>query len=135
MRLDRDTGHDRGMGDLKGAEARGEDLDREGRKDADRQGVVIGLSDLGEGVAQDRHCLACPVGQPFAVGRQVHATRAAAEEGKAHAVLQHLDLIGDGGLGHAKLGRGRGEAAVAGGSLEGADGGEGWKSLGHRVTA
>ena len=56
--------------------------------------------------------------QPLADLRQHDLARPAQEERLAEQVFQKLDLVADGGLGHAELLAGAGEAAMPGGGIE-----------------
>lgn len=62
---------------------------------------------------------------------QRESARMPQEERRSQPVLQQLHLIADGRLRHPELGGGTGEAQLAGGGLEDADGGEGGELVGH----
>ena len=63
---------------------------------------------------------------------ELDLARLADEERLADALLQHLDLVADGGLRHRQFLRGSGEGEKPRGSLEGADGGKRWKAHTHK---
>ena len=112
------------MGELKGAQARHQPVGGEGVHHSDGENALGRLAQRGKGGIQALERLAHLRRQPPAHLGQDDSTRLAQEQGRADPIFQQLHLIADGRLGHAELLGGLGEAAEAGGGLEGADGSE-----------
>ena len=127
-----DPGVDVGLGLAKTLDPGHQPLGGEGGGGRDRdQAAGLQVPDPGdpggqvvEAVAQVRQGRLAGLGQP-------DRPLAALEQGHAQIVLQALDLMADGGGGHVQLLRRLGEAEMAGGGLEGAQGVERRQSARH----
>ena len=115
---------DIGMGQLEGAQSRHQPIGGEGMDRGDREHALGRPAYDGKSGLQAVEGFAHLGRQALAHLRQRDLSRLAQEQGRAHPILQELHLVADGGLGHAQLGGRLGEAFMARGSLEGADGGE-----------
>jgi len=116
---------DIGMGHLEGAEPWHQPIGGEGMDGGDGEHALRRFAQGAEGGFQALEGVADLGRQALADLRQHHPARLAQEQGRPDPVLQQLHLVADGGLGHAQFGRRLGEAPMACGRLEGADGAQG----------
>ncbi|MNL32526.1 hypothetical protein D3C87_1543840 [compost metagenome] len=87
-------------------------------------------SGVGKGVAQQVKCLPHLRRQPGPHYAQLNLPRLAQKQCRAQALLQQLDLVADGGLGHAQFLGSPGEAEMTCDGLKGTDGRERWQGHG-----
>ena len=109
---------------LECAEARHQPIGREGVHRRHRQHRVVGLAQFREGSMQALEGCGDGRRQTPTGLRELDLLRQANEQRLSQPVLQHLDLVADGGLGHAEFFRRLGEALMPGRGLEGPDGGQ-----------
>ena len=123
---------DPGVGRGEPRQARAEPAAGEGGHDGDHQRagrraaahLLDRAGEAGEGLAQ------LGQGAPAGLGQRQPA-RQAAEQGDAEVGLEEADLLADRGRGHGELVGGPGEAAEAGGGLEGAERVQGRQAARH----
>ena len=75
---------------------------------------VLHRGELGLGLVHHGHDLLSPLAQQHPLGGQIHPVAAAYQQGVPQAVLQVLDLPGQGGLGQVQVIGGPGDAALPG---------------------